>query len=176
MSNYYSVISMKEFRKTNKVSFYNVPMVEGMKAIDLVMHESEAFSPGQIKDVERPWYYHPHQIDNLFVTFGVRTVDLYKIGNKKIETFEVTPNSIKKFVKDKNNRIVEKKILSNEPAILRWETNVFHRVHTGKEGSASVNLAVRLEGIDMKTNFNIYKLDTEKNTFEIIRKGFEDQS
>ena len=46
--------------------------------------------------------------------------------------------------------------------MLVWPRGVFHRVRSDAElGSASVNLATRYEGIDMKTNFSIYDIDFE---------------
>lgn len=38
-----------------------------------------------------------------------------------------------------------------------------------------MNFAVHYEGFDIKTNFNIYDLDTETGKFEIIRAGHLDQ-
>ena len=175
MKNYYEVIPLKKFRNTSKVSFYNVPVVDNLSAIDLVIHKGDAYSPGRIGDIKRPWYYHPHQIDNLFVTNGTRIVDLYKIGNPEIETFEVTPNTVKKVKIMQNGERETLELLCDEPAILKWETNVFHRVITLEGGSASVNLAVHKDGFDIKTNFNVYSLDISNDTFAVLREGFKDQ-
>ncbi len=173
---FYEIIPLKKFRKTNKVSFYNVPIVNDLKAIDLVIHEESAFSPGKVGNVERPWYYHPSQIDNLFVTFGTRIVDLYKIGESdNIITFKVTPNSISQIFYSPDGNIEKENLLIDEPSILKWNTKVFHRVETGKQGSASVNLAAHLDGFDIKTNFNVYSLDIKNQTFEVLRQGFKDQ-
>ncbi len=176
MEAFFKIIPLKKFRKTNKVSFYNVPIVENMKSIDLVIHEQFAHSPGEIKGFKRPWYYHPAQIDNLFVTFGQRTVDLYKLGQgKEILTFQVDPYSIKQIYYSDNGDIEKTKTLIHEPAILHWESEVFHRVTTGEKGSASVNLAIHLPEFDLKTNFNIYNIDIKNQTFQVLRQGFKDQ-
>jgi hypothetical protein len=60
--------------------------------------------------------------------------------------------------------------------MLVWPCNVFHRIQSGGIGSASLNFAVRMPGIDMQTNFNIYDLDTGANTFRLLRAGFLDQT
>jgi len=61
-------------------------------------------------------------------------------------------------------------------AILVWPRGVFHRIKSGVEGSASVNLATHYEGLNMRTNFSIYDLDTETGKFKVIREGHLDQS
>ncbi|OCC15159.1 hypothetical protein DBT_1279 [Dissulfuribacter thermophilus] len=38
-----------------------------------------------------------------------------------------------------------------------------------------MNLAIHYPGIDPKTNFNIYDLNTETGEFTVIREGFRDQ-
>jgi hypothetical protein len=60
--------------------------------------------------------------------------------------------------------------------MLVWPCHVFHRIQSSVQGSASLNFAVRMPGIDMKTNFNIYDLDTEANTYRLLRSGFLDQA
>jgi hypothetical protein len=52
---------------------------------------------------------------------------------------------------------------------------VFHRVVSGKLGSASLNLATHHEGFDINTNFNVYDLNTETGRFECVRAGHFDQ-
>jgi hypothetical protein len=175
LENYYSVIPLRKFRGTSKVSFYNVPVIDNLSAIDLVINKENAYSPGSINDILRPWYYHPHQEDNLFVTNGRRIVDLYRIGRGSIETFEVTPYFVKKVNLLEDGSTEDVKLLCDEPAILKWETLVFHRVITAEGGSASVNLAVHKEGFDIKTNFNVYDLSIASDTFTVLREGFKDQ-
>jgi hypothetical protein len=34
---------------------------------------------------------------------------------------------------------------------------------------------VHYEGLDMRTNFNIYDLDTANGAYRVIREGFRDQ-
>lgn len=164
---FYSIIPMKEFRRTPGVEFHiltkeNTPRVDG---VDRVIHKSDAQSPGPVGDVLRPWYTHPHQEDNLIVLYGKRIVDVYHRPSRTMMTFTVTPDYIE----------YEGEVIYDKPAILVWKRNVFHRIISGKEGSASLNLATRYEGFDVKTNFSIYDLDTETGKFHVIRKGELDQ-
>ena len=66
-------------------------------------------------------------------------------------------------------------MLLDEPAMLVWPWYVFHRIVSGLEGSASLNFAVHYEGLDMRTNFNIYDLDMASGAYRMIREGFRDQ-
>ena len=52
------------------------------------------------------------------------------------------------------------KLYFNAPAMLVWPSGIFHRIISGSDGSISVNFATRHNGFDIKTNFNIYDLDT----------------
>lgn len=133
--------------------------------MDLVKHGSNAISPGSLGDTQRPWYMHPNQIDNLIVFNGVRYVELYRVDQGKVIKLEVTPEKI----------IKDGEVLYEGPAMLSWPTDTFHRISSGKDGSYSLNFAVREEKFDIKTNFNIYKLDTSSGIFEVIREGFKDQ-
>ncbi|MFO7815345.1 MAG: hypothetical protein R6V14_06390 [Halanaerobiales bacterium] len=163
----FKVIPMKIFRKTEGVVFdiVNMDFLPEVDGIDRVIHDKNALSPGSIKKVKRPWYMHPHQEDNLLVLFGTRHVDLYTPQHGKIENFEITSHSIKR----------NGKLLYDGGAVLSTSVKVFHRIRTGEKGSASVNFAVRDPEINMKTNFNIYSLDTETDQFEVLKKGIEDQ-
>ena len=163
----YKIIKLKEFRRTKGVAFDVMvkSMVPPIHAIDRVLHTSSAVSPGAIGDVERPWYMHTHQEDNLFVLHGKRYVELYNQEHGKVEKFVVTPD----YIEHNGERVVE------GGAVLIWPTYVFHRVVSADEGSASINLATHLEGIDMKTNFNIYDLDTETGQYWLLREGYKDQ-
>lgn len=163
----YQIIKLKEFRRTKAVAFDVMvqSMVPKIDAIDRVLHEGPAVSPGAIGDVDRPWYMHTHQDDNLFVLAGLRNVELYNTEHGKIEKFVVTPE----YISHNGEVVVE------GGAVLVWPTHVFHRIISGEEGSASINLATHYEGIDMKTNFNIYDLNTETGEYKLIREGYKDQ-
>lgn len=163
---FYQVIKMTPFRKTEGVVFDIVPLHNlcDVKSIDRVMHTGGAVSPGPINDVGRPWYMHPSQDDNLLVFFGERTVDIYKEG-EGVVNFVVTPDKIFK----------NGELLFEGGAMLVWKRDVFHRIVSGKEGSASVNFAVHYDGFDIKNNFNIYDVDTETGEYTCIRDGHLDQ-
>jgi len=163
----YRLVKLKLFRKTPGVVFdlYPLETIPHIDAIDRVLHERSAVSPGPVGDVERPWYMHTHQADNLIVLHGQRTVELFSKIHGKIETFVVTPNKI--YHNDK--------LLFDGGAVLGWPPLVFHRIVSGEQGSASINLAVHSEGFDIRTNFNVYDLDVASGNFRTVRKGFEDQ-
>lgn len=163
----YKIIALQVFRKTPGVTFDLFPLqaVPHIDSIDRVLHEHSAVSPGPIGSVERPWYMHTAQDDNLIVLHGRREVDIYTAEHGRIEHFTVTPD-----------RIYHNDALIFEGgAILVWPKGVFHRIVSGEEGSASLNLAVHHEGFDIKTNFSIYDLNTETGAYSEIRKGQEDQ-
>jgi len=164
----YKIVLLNVFRRTPGVTFDNVPTraIPRIDAIDRVIHESSATSPGPVGNVARPWYMHPHQDDNLVVAYGTRRIDIYTKKHGRKESFEVTPNRIAK-----NGEIVY-----DGPAMLVWTRGVFHRIESLKQGSCAVNFAVHHEGIDIRTNFNIYDLDLETGHFKVIRKGINDQN
>jgi hypothetical protein len=165
---FYKVIALQPFRKTEGVSFDILPkdLIPKIDTIDRVIHRHKAVSPGPIGDVPEPWYMHPHQDDNLLVLQGTRYVDIYIRAHGRIESFVITPEKL-----EHNG-----KILYDGPALLVWPRAVFHRIKSGEEGSASINLATHYEGIDMQTNFSIYDLDPETGIFKVIREGHLDQS
>lgn len=163
----YRIIKLKEFRRTEGVAFdvmvkSMIPKIDG---IDRVLHKGGAVSPGPVDDVERPWYMHPHQEDNLFVLYGKRYVELYSKEHGRVEKFVVTPEYI-----EHNGEIV-----FDGGAILTWPTYVFHRIISADEGSASINLATHLDGFDIKSNFNIYDLNTVTSEYTLVREGYKDQ-
>ena len=164
----YKVLALQPFRKTEGVSFDILPrnLVPKVDAVDRVIHKNRAVSPGPVGDISEPWYMHPHQDDNLILLQGVRHVEIYTKAHGRIEAFVITPTRI-----EQNN-----KILYDGPGLLVWPRGVFHRIKSGEEGSASINLATHYAGIDMKTNFNIYDLDIETGKFRVIREGQLDQS
>jgi len=164
---FYKAIALQPFRRTEGVSFDILPreIVPKVDAVDRVIHKSRAVSPGPVDNVPEPWYMHPYQDDNLMVLQGVRYVDIYTRAHGRIESFVITPERLEH----------EGKLLYDGPALLVWPRAVFHRIKSGEEGSASINLATHYEGIDMRTNFNIYDLDTETGKFRVIREGHLDQ-
>ncbi|MEJ2587374.1 MAG: hypothetical protein P8165_07280 [Deltaproteobacteria bacterium] len=163
----YAVIPLTNFRNTPGVMFDFVPegLVSRISSIDRVIHANKAISPGPVGGVDRPWYMHPHQDDNLVVMHGKRHVELYTPGHGRIEAFVVTPQTIER----------EGAVLYQGGAMLVWPRNVFHRIQSGEEGSASMNFAVHYEGFSIRTNFNIYGLDVDTGKFEVVRYGHEDQ-
>ncbi len=163
----YRLIKLELFRKTPGVIFdlYPLETIPHIDSIDRVLHERSAVSPGPVGDVEQPWYMHVHQTDNLIVLHGQRTVELYSKNHGKVETFVVTPNKI----------LHNGNLMFEGGAVLSWPPLVFHRIVSGEEGSASINLASHSEGFDVRTNFNIYDLDASTGKFRVVRKGFEDQ-
>ena len=165
---FYKVIALQPFRKTEGVSFDILPkdLIPEIDAIDRVIHKHNAVSPGPVGEVQEPWYMHPHQDDNLMVLQGTRYVEIYTRAHGRIESFVITPEKL-----EHNGSI-----LYDGPALLVWPRAVFHRIKSGEDGSASINLATHYKGIDMRTNFSIYDLNTDTGKFEVIREGHLDQS
>jgi hypothetical protein len=164
----YRIVTLKRFRKTAGVCFdvLNPAWLPHLDGIDRVLHQPGARSPGAVGTIERPWYMHTHQDDNLMVLHGTRHVDLYTPDHGRIETFDVLPNQIRQ----------AQRILYDGPAMLVWPRGVFHRVIScEREGSASVNFAVRYPGIDFRTNFSVYDLDPTTGHSKVIREGQLDQ-
>lgn len=164
----YRVIRLKVLRRTENVTFdaLDLGLISPIASIDRVIHGPGALSPGSVDKVERPWYMHPHQEDNLMVLHGTRYVEIYTPEHGRIERFTVTPNG----VSHENG-------LSHEGAVmLVWPRRVFHRIISCfKEGSASINLAAHFEGFDIRTNFNVYDLDPSTGQAWVIREGHLDQ-
>lgn len=167
VEDFYKVIKLKEFRHTEGVSFDVMvrSMIPQIHSIDRVIHQKDAVSPGRVGSVDKAWYMHTHQEDNLFVLHGKRNVELYMPEHGKIEKFAITPD----YIKHNGEVILE------GGGLIAWSTNVFHRITSGNEGSASINLATHLEGFDVKTNFNIYDFDIETGKYELLREGYRDQ-
>jgi hypothetical protein len=163
----FSILPIRPFRKTKGVSFDIIPaeLFKNISSADRVIHHASAVSPGRVGDVIYPWYMHPSQSDNLLVLYGTRHIDLYTPAHGQIENFIVTPESI----------LQNGKLITREPAMLVWPKNVFHRVRSDHEGSASINFAVHHEGFDIKTNFSIYDVNTDSGEFKVIREGHKDQ-
>jgi len=164
----YQIITLKVFRRTEGVKFDMVPILslKTIAAVDRVIHQSGAFSPGRVGGVARPWYLHAHQEDHLLVMHGSRLVELYSKSHPGIVRFVVTSGGIQK----------NGKTVFDGPAMLAWPREVFHRIESDAvEGSASLNFATRHPGYDARTNFNIYDLDPGTGAFRVIREGHLDQ-
>ncbi len=165
--NFYRIIPLTPFRRTEGVSFDFVPRAAmgEIAAIDRVIHRGGAVSPGPVAGVERPWYMHPAQDDNLIVLAGTRVVDIFEKNHGRVETFEVTPEQIRR----------HGQVLYDGSAMLVWPRRVFHRIRSLEGGSASLNFAVHYEGFDIRYNFNIYDLDPTTGDFRLLREGHLDQ-
>lgn len=163
----YRIIALNVFRKTPGVTFDLFPLeaVPHIDSIDRVLHETSAISPGPVEGVPRPWYMHTAQDDNLIVLQGRREVDIYTREHGRVEHFTVTPDRI----------LHNGEIVYEGGAVLVWPRGVFHRIVSGPEGSASINLAVHHEGFDIRTNFSIYDLNTDTGAYHVIREGHKDQ-
>jgi hypothetical protein len=165
---FWRLIKLKPFRHTEGVAFDLLPIefLPRIDGIDRVIHARRALSPGSVGGVERPWYMHPHQEDNLLVLHGKRSVEIHSLEWGRTESFVVTPERVER----------EGEVLYEGPAMLVWPRNVFHRIESGDEGSASLNFAIRYPGFDIDTNFNIYVLDASTGEFALLREGKLDQS
>ncbi len=164
----YRIILLKVLRRTPGVFFDCLPTsaLPRIDALDRVIHEGGACSPGAVGDVERPWYLHPHQDDNLLVLHGIRYVDIYTPAHGQIERFVATPHRV-----ERNGTVIV-----DGPAMLVWPRGVFHRVRScQKNGSASLNFAVHYEGFEIRTNFSVYDLDPATGEYRVIREGHLDQ-
>lgn len=161
------IIDLKKLRRTEGVLFDAVPdeFLNTLCGLDRVIHISNAISPGPINGVERPWYMHPYQSDNLLVLSGERHIDLYSEEHGKLESFVVTRDCI----------YMNGELVCDTPAVLTWPAYVFHRVESKEMGSSSINIAQRVTGFDIKDNFNIYDLDSDSGEFKVIREGHRDQ-
>ena len=152
-------------RQTPRVTFYELDnLIESLQGIDLVIHEPEARSPTIAGRDEWFWYMHPHQTDQLVVHQGRRIVELYTPAHGRVERFEVRSGEIWH----------EGRRLNEASALLGWPPGTFHRVHS-PQGSVSTNYARREPGFDIRTNFNIYRVDTRTGDYEVVRLGAEDQ-
>ena len=165
----YRVLQLSRLRQTPGVSFDVLPpqLVPRVDAIDRVIHDAGALSPGSVGDAERPWYMHPHQDDHLMVLAGKRYVDLYSPVLGRVISFDVAPNRVMR----------EGDMICESASLLVWDRGVFHRIRSDSEtGSRSVNLATHHPGFDINTNFNIYDLDPATGEFHILREGSDDQN
>lgn len=167
IKDFYSITPLTLFRKTEGVVFDLMPkdIVEKAISVDRVIHDKGAISPGKFGNIKRPWYMHYHQKDNLLVLHGYRNVELYSRELKRKVVFKIFPDKIYR----------DGELLAEEGVVLSWSFNIFHRIISGEDGSASLNFAIREEGFDIKTNFNIYSLDEDTGDFTSIRDGYKDQ-
>ena len=164
----YQIIALKPLRRTPGVRFDMVELASLVRidAVDRVIHDHGAISPGPVGDVERPWYMHNCQDDHLLVLHGTRDVDIYTPAHGRIEHFVVTADHV----------MQGGQVMHEGAAMLVWPRGVFHRIQSDPEiGSASINLATHYEGFDIETNFSIYDLDVETGAYRVIRKGSLDQ-
>ncbi len=161
------IVDLRKLRRTEGVKFDAVPEVflQDLGGVDRVIHISNAVSPGTIEGVERPWYMHPYQSDNLLVLSGERHIDLYSKEHGKIEKFVVTREKI----------FMNGELVCDHPAVLTWPPYVFHRVESKEKGSSSINFAQRTKGFDIKDNFSIYDLNPTTGEYRVIREGHCDQ-
>ena len=164
----YRVLRLSRFRTTPGVSFdVLVPrLVPQVDAIDRVIHETGAISPGSVGEIMQPWYMHPNQADHLLVLDGTRYVDLYSPILGRVVSFEI-----------ESDRVTwEGELICDTACMLVWSRGVFHRIRSdAATGSRSVNLATHYPGFDLDTNFNVYNLDVETGEYWVIRAGFQDQ-
>ena len=164
----YRVLRLSRLRETPGVSFDVLPpqLVPRVDAIDRVIHQAGALSPGSVGDIKRPWYMHPAQDDHLMVLAGKRYVDLYSPILGKMISFEIEADGV----------VCEGRTLCSAASVLVWPRGVFHRIRSDATlGSRSVNLATHYPGFDLDTNFNIYDLDLATGNYTVLRKGSEDQ-
>ena len=164
----YRIIVLRPLRRTKGVRFDMVTLsaIHSIDAIDRVIHDGGAISPGAVEGIERPWYMHTSQDDNLMVMNGTRYVELYTPEHGRVESFTVSSDSI-----THNGELVY-----SGAVMLVWPRFVFHRiVSDAATGSASINLATHYDGFNIKTNFSIYDLDTDNGAYHVIREGSLDQ-
>ena len=158
------IIPIKKLRETTSVEFDAFPLFREINGIDIVTHEAWARSPSLPNWDYDVWYMHPGQEDNLITLCWNRFVELYNPNINKIEVFEISHEKIK----------LNGELIHEWPAILGWNTNIFHRNHS-PEWSVSQNFAVRDEKFNLDTEFNIYKLDIKTGEYEVARVGKLDQ-
>ncbi len=154
----FHIIPFEKLRKTNLVEFDAIPFFSDYNGLDVVNHEPGAKSPGQVGGEGNHWYMHPFQEDNLITLAGNRYVELYSKQHWRVEKFEISNKCIKW-----NGEIV-----LDGPGILGWPCGVFHRNYS-PNGSTSMNLAIRNEGFDVDTEFNIYNVDIESGEYSVAR-------
>jgi len=165
----YKIVTLKKLRRTESVKFdtLDTSIIPHIDGFDRVIHEPGALSPGSVGEVKRPWYMHQNQEDNLMVLHGKRLIELYSPSHGKIESFSVDADVV----------CHNDKICYMGAAMLVWPAGVFHRIKScPSKGSASINFAVRTEDFDIKTNFNIYDVNTETGEYKTIREGHLDQN
>ena len=167
----YRIIPLRVLRRTPGVNFDElVPSdIPKMSGIDRIIHGPNAISPGPIDDgpvpIKRPWYMHPGQDDNLLVLQGTRYIDIFDTKTKSKASFIVTPDKVYK----------NDKLYYDGPAMVVWPAGIFHRIISGIEGSISVNFSTRVNGFDLKDNFNIYNLCKTTGSYTLVKDGVEDQ-
>lgn len=167
MSSLYRIVPLRILRRTTGVKFdemvpSDIPKIDG---IDRVIHGPNSVSPGPVNNINRPWYMHSGQDDNLMVLQGTRYVDIFEPKLKQKASFIITPDKVYK----------NDKLYYDGPAMIVWPSGVFHRIISGDEGSISVNFASRNKNFSLKDNFNIYSLDVDTGKYELLKDGSDDQ-
>ena len=171
MSVLYRLIPLRMLRRTSGVKFdeivpSDIPKIDG---VDRVIHGPNSISPGPVEDttpsVQRPWYMHPGQDDNLLVLQGTRYVDIFNPETRERASFIITPDKVYK----------NDKLYYDGAAMVVWPAGIFHRILSGQEGSISMNFSTRTKKFDLKDNFNIYDLNTTTGDYNIVRDGKDDQ-
>lgn len=163
----YRLIPLRMLRRTQGVKFdemvpSDIPKVSG---IDRVIHGPNSISPGPVDNVNRPWYMHKGQDDNLMVLQGSRYVDIFDPKTKSKASFIVTPDKVYK----------NDKLYYDGPCMIVWPAGIFHRIISGNEGSISINISTRTNDFDIKDNFNVYNLCTTTGDHIVVKDGIEDQ-
>ena len=171
MSVLYRLIPLRVLRRTSGVKFdeivpSDIPNIDG---VDRVIHGPNSISPGPVEDVtppiQRPWYMHPGQDDNLLVLQGTRYVDIFNPETKDKASFIITPDKIYK----------NDKLYFDGPAMVVWPAGIFHRIISGQDGSISMNFSTRTSKFDLQDNFNVYNLNTTTGEYTVLRDGSDDQ-
>ena len=130
MSSLYRIIPLRILRRTTGVKFdemvpSDIPKIDG---VDRVIHGANSISPGPVNNINRPWYMHTGQDDNLMVLQGTRYVDIFEPKSKQKASFIITPEKV--FKNDK--------LYYDGPAMIVWPSGIFHRIISGDEGSISI--------------------------------------
>eukprot|EP00727_Mastigamoeba_balamuthi_P005794 m51a1_g1834 hypothetical protein (187) ;mRNA; r:548515-549305 len=165
---FWKVIPLQRFLNKDKTTtFSGLPMAEfpRIDGVDHMLVAPNAKSPGSVGAVDG-WYLHKYQQDNLLVMRGTHVAFLRRADRPGVvETFVVGPD----FIERNGVRLLD------GPCVLRWEPETYHQVHSGPEGSASLNFAVRCEGFDLKHEFDIWDVHGDGSDGVVVRQSHEDQ-
>ena len=123
------------------VKFANMAENNSFKLME--MHLSKPFKISEIKKMEMnmnttfpiitnkivPYYESKKQM-GIFITEGLKQIELYCPNEKKYESFILSPSEIYK-----NNAII-----TNTPSLFVWNSGLFYRFSTGNEIANSIQL------------------------------------